>query len=230
VNLVCDSAVQSIDRQENRWLINAENTSYSAKYIVLALHINQALKLLNPIKPSPEKSVPEARIHNIVLGYKDETNIPAGFGFLAPREENRFVLGTMFSSHMFLNRAPDGMHILEVLIGGTRNPDRLEMDDDELIRQSCQDICQLMNLPPEPEFQHVLRAQSGIPQLELGHLKFQEYRDLVEAENQGLYICGFGWEGIGVNEMIKDAKTTARNLTAGKPGTRRRAQIKGVYV
>ena len=230
VNIEFNTEIRSIDRQEGCWMINGANDSYRTKRVVLALHINQALNLISPLKKAPGMSVPEARIHNVVLGYKDNGSLPSGFGFLAPRQEKRFVLGTMFSSHMFPHRAPKGMHILEVLIGGTRNPDRLQMDDEELINQSCQDLQMLMQLPQTPEFKRVLRSQAAIPQLEIGHSKFQDYKDQMEAENQGLYICGFGWEGIGVNEMIRDAKSTAKNLVDGKPGTRERAEIKGVYV
>ena len=32
----------------------------------------------------------------------------AGFGFLVPKREHRFILGCLFSSSMFDGRAPDG--------------------------------------------------------------------------------------------------------------------------
>jgi protoporphyrinogen/coproporphyrinogen III oxidase len=228
--IVNNAEVQSISRQEDGWQIHTTQDSYSAKQVVVASHINQALQLLTPLDQPPVDSVPEARIHNVVLGFEADTEIPTAFGFLVPREENRFVLGTLFTSRMFPQRAPKGMQILEVLIGGTRNPDRLDLTDDELIAQSCKDLKELLPLKQAPVFQKVLRAQTGIPQLEIGHNRFQAYKDRLQSNYQGLYVCGFGWEGIGVNEMIKDARFTAQSLVAGQPGTRKRAEIKGVYV
>ena len=228
--IVNNAEVQSISRQEDGWQIHTTQDSYSAKQVVVASHINQALQLLTPLDQPPVDSVPEARIHNVVLGFEADTEIPTAFGFLVPREENRFVLGTLFTSRMFPQRAPKGMQILEVLIGGTRNPDRLDLTDDELIAQSCKDLKELLPLKQAPVFQKVLRAQTGIPQLEIGHNRFQAYKDRLQSNYQGLYVCGFGWEGIGVNEMIKDARFTAQSLVAGQSGTRKRAEIKGVYV
>ena len=225
-----EAEVQSIFRKSDGWQIRTTEDLYAAKQVVIALHINQGLQLLTPLDKPPEKSVPEARIHNVVLGFEADTEIPMAFGFLTPRQEERFVLGTMFSSRMFPQRAPKGLQILEVLVGGSRNPNRLDLTDDELIDQSCNDLHELLSLSQPPVFQKVLRAQSGIPQLEMGHTRFHTYKDRLEADNQGLYICGFGWEGIGVNEMIKDAKSTAQNLVVGRPGSRKRAEIKGVYV
>ena len=229
--VIYNAEVQSVSPQTDGWFVRAGEETYKANKVVVALHINQGLQLLKALSVPPAESVPEARIHNVVLGFKADKEIPKAFGFLAPREEERFVLGTMFTSRMFPQRAPEGMQILEVLVGGSRNPDRLELTDEELIARSVQDLRELLPLPSaDPVFQKVLRAQAGIPQLEIGHNRFQTFKDRLEAENQGLHVCGFGWEGIGVNEMIKDAKSTAENLTAGRPGTRQRAEIKGVYV
>ncbi len=55
-------------------------------------------------------------------------------------------------------------------------------------------------------------------------------RDRLEAEQTGLHICGFGWDGIGMNEMIKQAQLTARNLIEGKPKTKDQPTAKGIYV
>ena len=95
-------------------------------------------------------SIPEARIATIALGFTDNAQIPYGFGYLAPESENRFALGTLFSSHMFPGRAPGGHVLLEALVGGRRHPERLELDDEAMIEKVYEDLSQLLVLPEKP--------------------------------------------------------------------------------
>jgi oxygen-dependent protoporphyrinogen oxidase len=45
-----------------------------------------------------------------------------GFGFLVPRREGRRILGTIFSSTLFGNRAPPGFDLITTFVGGMRQP------------------------------------------------------------------------------------------------------------
>ncbi|MCP4755205.1 MAG: protoporphyrinogen oxidase [Proteobacteria bacterium] len=229
-SIVYDTPVRKISGDDTGWLIETDTKNIKTGSVVLALHINRALPIMNLLSPAPKSSVPEAKIFNVVLGFKPGAEIPFGFGYLAPKSENRFALGAMFPTHMFPGRAPDDLMTLEALVGGTRNPERFDMDDQELIEQAYQDIKQLIKLPHPPVFSKVLRTTIGIPQLEIGHLDLQKYRDRLERENSGLHVCGFGWEGIGMNEMIKQAKITAESIVEGRPETKEPSAAKGIYV
>lgn len=224
-----NSAVNSIKKEKNGWKVQTNQEEYKAPKLVLALHINQALPFLGTLDSSAQKTVAEGKVYNVVMGFGSEAEIPFGFGYLSPRTENRFALGALFSSHMFPGRTPKRKLMLEALIGGTRNPERLEMEDKVLIEKTYQDIRQLLNLPHPPEFATVMRTEIGIPQLEIGHSKLQKYRDGLEKKLPSFHICGFGWEGIGMNEMIKHAKTTAIKLLEGKTGVKQPVEAKGVY-
>ncbi len=225
-----NSQVNEIVKDESGWIVKTGENEFRAKQIVMALHINQALPLLNRISPSPRQSVRESRILNVVMGFGPEAEIPFGFGFLNPKIEKRFVLGALFPTHMFPGRAPQKTMTLEALVGGTRNPEHLKLNDSELVENAYQDIRQLINLPKPPVFSNVLRTHAGLPQLEMGHHELQTYRDRIEREQSGLHICGFGWDGIGMNEMIKNAKLIARNLIEGKPEIKDQPKAKGIYV
>ncbi|MCB2184139.1 MAG: protoporphyrinogen oxidase [Desulfobulbaceae bacterium] len=222
------TGVTKVTRQDV-WQVTTENEIFSAKNIVLALPVNSSLQLLSPLKTPPISQVPVSKICNVVLGLSDSAKIPYGFGYLAPECENRFTLGVMFSSHMFPNRAPEGKVLIEALVGGRRHPERLELDDDEIVSRVYQDIRQLMELPDKPLFSKVLRPESSIPQLEMDHPRMLEYRASLEQESEGLYICGFGWDGIGINDMIKSAKKAAVAISAGGRGKEEEAGVKPVY-
>jgi oxygen-dependent protoporphyrinogen oxidase len=118
--------------------------------------------------------------------------------------------------------------LLEALVGGRRHPEKLELSDDILIRETYADLKQLIHLPDPPVFSKVLRPDHGIPQLEIGYPKLLAWRNSLIGINQGLYVCGFGWEGIGINDMTKSARQVASAIAAGITA-KDEAEVKGVY-
>ncbi len=211
------------------WSVETPVEIFHGENLVLALPVNQSLGLLSTIDSSiPLKQIPEAWIATVVFGFK-EASLPPGFGFLIPEAEKRFTLGTLFSSNMFPNRAPEGTVVVETLVGGKRHPERLQLDDEELIKRSLADIRGLLELPSQPVFTKVLRPQGGIPQLEAGYPDLLGWRNNLVNTSEGLYICGFGWDGIGINDMVKTATWTADKIISGSRQRQRETGIKKVY-
>ena len=215
--------VEQLIYKEGGWLVKSGDQIIEAKRLVLALPIHQAHPLLAPLLAPPGPAPATAQIYNLLLGFGPEAKIPYGFGYLAPAKENRFALGSLFSSHMFVGRVPEGGQLLEVLIGGRRSPEKLELSDAELIEKTLADLKGLIELP-NPQFVKVLRPQSAIPQPELGHKALIDWRDRLLKAYPNLEICGFGWDGIGINEVVQLAKKTALGLKISEN------QIKGVYL
>ncbi|MFZ5774179.1 MAG: protoporphyrinogen oxidase [Thermodesulfobacteriota bacterium] len=210
------SQARTIVQTTQGWEVETDGQSYRAATLVLALPVNQALRLLARHQP-PLAAVPTAGIATVALGYADSAQVPAGFGYLAPEREGRFALGALFSSNMFPGRAPKGAVLLEALVGGRRHPERMEIEDDQLVALVHEDLRGLIRLPEPPRFSRVLRGGHGIPQLELGHPRLLAWKAAMETERDGLHLCGFGWEGIGMNDMMKGASEVAdRILDAAK--------------
>lgn len=216
-------------RHNDNWELETSRGLITARELVMAVPVNVTLRLLSSFKSPPVASVPVARIINVVMGFGNSAKVPYGFGYLAPEREARFTLGAMFTSHMFPDRAPQGEVLIEALVGGRRHPERLELADDEIVSRVYQDLGRLLELPEAPHFVQVLRPEHGIPQIELGHPALLEWRAAMEQEFAGLRICGFGWDGIGMNDMIKSAKRTAAALRAGAGRATEEARVKPVY-
>jgi len=212
------------------WEVRAAGEIHRATKLVVALPVNRSLSLARPLSPPPLVEIPVAGIVNVVMGVSDERfSLPKGFGYLAPEGEGRFALGAMFSSWMFPNRCPEGHVMIEVLVGGRRHPERVMMSDEEIVAEVGRDLGELLGLPGEREFVEVLRPSSGIPQLEMDHLSLLAWRKRLEEENAGLYLCGFGWDGIGMNEMMAAAEKVAERLVAGRDEEGGAAAVKPVY-
>lgn len=223
-----NTLVQGISKGE-RWEVQTDRGLFSAANIVMALPVNPALQLLSPFKKPPVSCVPVSKIINLVMGFTDSAKVPYGFGYLAPEREGRFTLGAMFTSHMFPDRAPKGHVLIEALVGGRRHPERLELSDREVVDRVYADISQLIEMPEPPLFTQVLRPEHGIPQMEMGHTTLLQWRTQMEQENPGLHICGFGWDGIGMNDMIKSANKSALAVKEGGVRSEEEAKVKPVY-
>lgn len=224
-----NTLVQGLSRQPGGWLLQTDQGQFSCADVVLAVPVNQCLQLLAAFKAPPVTCVPVSKIINVVMGFAGSAKVPYGFGYLAPEREKRFTLGAMFTSHMFPDRAPAGQVLLEALVGGRRHPERLILSDEEIVDQVYADLCQLIELPEPPLFVKVLRPEHGIPQLEMDHPRLLAWRQAMERDFFGLNICGFGWDGIGMNDMIKSAKKTVLALLAGGQRQADEAKVKPVY-
>lgn len=222
-----ECVVHGLEKSGDGWQLATSSGTMIANHIICALPMNSALPLLAPFGP-PVQKVPESYICNVSLGFADNGAIPKGFGYLAPECENRFVMGCMFTSRMFPGRAPQGKVLLEALVGGRRHPERLELADAEIVRRVVADLKDLLDLPAEPEFVKVLRPKSGIPQMEEDHLDLLAWRAKLEQRNPGLSLCGFGWDGIGINDMTQSAKSAVAAINqAGR--VEQRPEVKPVY-
>ncbi|CAK8715895.1 protoporphyrinogen oxidase [Candidatus Electrothrix aarhusensis] len=224
------TAARSIAEIDGGWSVKTGQLELQAKHLIVALPVNRCLELLanSELPAPPVTAIPEARIATVALGFTDTANVPFGFGYLAPEQEERFALGALFSSHMFPGRAPAGHVLMEALVGGRRHPERLELADEELVAKVYEDLKQLIDLPDPPVFSRVLRPKYGIPQLEVGYPALLEWRKQQHASIDNLHLCGFGWQGIGINDMHKQAWEMAKRILAGYQ-EEQEDEVKGVY-
>ncbi len=213
-----ETTVTKISKLDGEWQVETEDGQFfQSKNLVVALPINASLALLRDIDPDmPLQSVPEPKIATVVFGFDNGATLPPGFGFLTPEVEKRFTLGTLFSSNMFPGRAPEGHIVFETLIGGRRHPERLELSDAELIASAQAEVKEILNLPGEPAYTKVLRSAWGIPQLEENYPKLLDWKEQLETREAGLFVCGFGWGGIGINDMIKNSTKVAKGILEGR--------------
>ena len=229
-DLQLDTNVTSVQSQEKGWLVTTSKGIFQAQNLIFALPINAALKLLGGIDPTlPENSVPETWIATVVFGFDDSVKLPPGFGYLTPEQEQRFSLGSLFSSNMFPGRAPKGHIVFETLVGGRRHPEKLELDDTTLTAKALEDVREILKLKRDPAYTTVLRSSGGIPQLEKNYPQLLAWRQNFLADHPGLHILGFGWEGIGLNDMMKSASRAAEAVLSSSATDRHGVELKGIY-
>lgn len=228
--LFLNTTVTGVQPKGDGWLVESSQGQYHCKNLVFAVPVNAALQLLAGLAPDiPEKSIPSAWLTTVVFGFKDSVKLPPGFGFLAPEVEQRFTLGALFSSNMFPGRAPEGHMVFETLIGGRRHPERVKLDDVTLTRLAFEDVRKILGLPSRPVYTRVLRTGGAIPQLERNYPLLSAWRDRFLCTHRGLHICGFGWDGIGLNDMMKQATRVSEAILSDLETHRSSTEVKGIY-
>jgi len=138
------------------------------------------------------------------LGFrrKDVTHGCQGFGMLIPKIEGFKILGTIFSSALFPNRAPAGHVLLSSYVGGERHPELTALPPEELVRVTCADLAALLGVKGAPVFQHTALYPRAIPQYNLGYGKFKERMNEIETAARGLFFAGHFRDGVSLGDSI----------------------------
>lgn len=132
-----------------------------------------------------------------------------GFGFLVPGSEKRRILGTIWNSAVFANRAPAGYDLLTTFVGGARRADLFEKTDEELTEIVYEELKDILRLETRPDFTRVKRWPRAIPQYDVGHEKTERAIGEFSASHRGIFFCSNFYKGISVGDCVKNAYRTA---------------------
>lgn len=188
-----------------------------AERVVLAVPAYRAAPLIESFAPEAARALRRIvypPVSAVVLGYREAAiGRPLdGFGFLVPEKEGRRILGTIWNSAIFPDRAPQGSVTLTTFVGGMRQPELAQRSDEELINLVAEELGEIMRLRDAPEFAYISRWERAIPQYELGYGEILATLDGVEREHAGLYFCANYRGGIAVGDCLRNAHETTRRI------------------
>jgi protoporphyrinogen/coproporphyrinogen III oxidase len=160
------------------------------------------------------KSIYYPPVVEVFLGFKasDIRRPLDGFGFLVPAKERRKILGTIWSSSLFPGRAPQGHVALTTFVGGSRQPDLTEENDERIVSLVSEELSSIMGVAGRPVYRRIARWQRAIPQYNLGHLSMIEQVEQFEQNHPGLFLSGNFRGGISVGDCIINSDKTAKRV------------------
>ncbi len=187
------------------------------KNLILAIPSYQAERVLAHLSPALSGAtgrIPYAPIAVVCLGYPASAAPMAldGFGFLIPPSEKREILGAIWTSSIFPDRAPDGKVLLRVLLGGGANPDVMDKSDEELVAICRDELRDIMHVTESPELVKLYRWSRAIPQYNLGHIDILNEMDKELRNFPGLHLAGNAYRGIGVSDCLENSLRIAESL------------------
>jgi oxygen-dependent protoporphyrinogen oxidase len=165
-------------------------------------------------------AIPAAPLAVIALGFDRRTlDHPLdGFGFLVPRGEQLPLLGALWDSSIFPNRAPEGFALVRVMLGGARDPERVATEDDRLVWTAREGLATTMGLRAAPVWTRVVRYPIGIPQYTVGHLDRVASIEAALTRLPGLFVTGNSYRGVSINACVTDAKAIALRVLDRQAG------------
>jgi len=196
-----------------------ERQAWSADAVVLTCPAYEQAEILAELDSELAGEVAGIRYNRIAvvaLGYR-QSDCPGtqdGFGFIAPQNTRRDVLGVQWCSSIFPARAPDGCVLWRALCGGVHRGEMLDWDDNKLTKAVHGEIKLAMGVRGEPIFRRVIRWQRAIPQYVIGHLDRLARIDAILEKHPGLFLGGNAYRGVAMGDCAEQGELIAAKVVA----------------
>ncbi len=180
--------------------------------IIGAAGPNPGLALRPALQTFAEISYPS--VASVVLGFRreDVAHSCQGFGMLIPRIEGFKILGTIFSSALFPNRAPAGHVTLTSYIGGARYPELALLPPEQLIEKALADLRVLLGVRGKPVFTQTAVYPRAIPQYNVGYGKYRQLLKDLEVAAPGLFFAGHYRDGVSLGDSMVSGVNIAERV------------------
>jgi len=218
--VACAAPLTTVERnaQGYRLHLGADRHSYDCDVAVLALQAADAVAPLQSLDAGLARVLGQfeyAPVAVVGLGFKQAAlqNRLDGFGFLVPGEEQRRILGSLWTSSIFAHRAPDGCVLLRTLIGGARNPELALLPEAQLVELARTELRQILGIGAEPVFVQVFQWPRAICQYTVGHRERLQQVEARLSALPGLFLTGNSYRGVALNDCTHNAVCVADAVT-----------------
>ncbi len=152
--------------------------------------------------------IPHPPVTALFAGFRrEEVRHPLnGFGCLVPAVERRSILGILFSSSLFPDRAPEGHVALTVMLGGALNPQAARNSAEEAWAVARADVEALLGVNAAPTYLRAVHYPAAIPQYHLGYGSIIFKINTFEKTYPGLVLEGNYRHGISVPDCLIPAE------------------------
>jgi oxygen-dependent protoporphyrinogen oxidase len=189
----------------------------SANAVILSTPPDSTAKLLGNLNSSFEthlSPVEFAAVAVVSLGYPKSAigHLLDGFGFLVPRSAGIRVLGTVWNSSLFPNRAPNGQALLTSFVGGTTDPAAAKLGPDNLAVLVHREISAILSINREPIFSNITVWPRALPQYSLGHSDRLSAVATLLKSYPGIWLTGNYLRGPAIGTCVEQALATAEEV------------------
>ena len=192
-----------------------------AKNLIIATPAGAAARLLSNIAPEIAarlETIEYVSLVSLPLAYQAEVAEVSmkGFGFLATRGAGLRILGSVWNSSLFRDRAPSGWVLLTSFIGGATDREAIHLDDEQLISIADRDLKRVLGIKSQPRRLPITRWARAIPQYTIGHAaKALEVEEALKG-HAGLWLAGNYLNGVSLGDCIENATKIARAVSGDK--------------
>lgn len=219
-NVRTNTTAEGIEAMPNgRWMVytDSHGEGIDADALIMAAPAAETARLLMSHTPdifSPLMGIPYVSLAIVHTVFR-RSDVPIqidGFGFLIPRREKIRLLGSIWSSSLFPNRAPNGEVLITSFIGGATDPYAVDLSDHDLISHVLSGLDQTMLIHAQPRFYHIKRISQAIPQYTIGHVSRLDVIDNCLKKIPGVFLAGSYFAGISVADTIAHSRKVAASV------------------
>ena len=192
------------------WKLSTSRGDREAERLILATPAWEAARLVRPFARDAADALagiphPFLAVVHMSIPLAALPRPLQGFGHLVVPQEDRRILGAVWSSSLFPGRAPDGQALVTVFLGGARDSEAAALSDEQLTAIAARDTASALEAREEPRPVSITRYERSIPQYVAGHLTRMEVLAQVESRRPGLAFLGNYRGGISVGDVVKQA-------------------------
>jgi len=212
--------VEAVTPESGKWLVvSGGRRTEEFDAVIVATPAYVAAELLSSASAELEDKLNAIRYSSsvtVILGYDQKTRaaLPAGFGFLVPRNESRRILAATFVHNKFSHRAPEDRSLIRCFLGGTRDEGILQDSEDEIQVIVRHELEQILGIRAEPLFVRIYKWKQAMAQYGVGHNKSIERVWKLLAAMPGLALAGNAYDGIGVPDCVRSGSEAVTKILA----------------
>ncbi len=213
-NIKINSKIKIVDNQFTI-LEGERKADYShVVYTGTSKSLDQLMPFLSRKELKPLESLQYAKVVEASIGFKhwEGINLDA-FGGLVPFKEDKNILGVLFMSSLFENRAPKNGALFTIFSGGMRKAYLTELSEKELKKLIAQDFKEMMGLNEfKPDLFELNYYQKAIAQYGADSEGRLVRISEIEKKNPGLFLGGSMRDGVGIADRVKQGKSLASQI------------------
>lgn len=214
----CNACVRGLRRTDTGWSVVVEGDSEAipADGVVLAGEPWAMAPLLRPHGEQAAADLaaiacPPVGVVALGFGPAAAARLPVGFGLLIARGEGFRMLGTLWETHLYPERGPEGHLLVRAMFGGSVDPAAGALPEAELAALARAEVAKLYGVTDTPLLEQVVRVPRAIPQYELGHPARVARITAAVDGLPGLSITGNGLRGVAFADAASDGVRVGRS-------------------
>lgn len=210
--------VTRIARAGAEWRVTHTGGELACERLVLAVPADSAARLLADLAPEAARAleqIPHSPLAVLHVSYDERSfpRPPGGFGHLTVPGGGRRILGAIYASSLFPDRAPAGRVLLTVFLGGAKDAEAAALTDGELLEAADADLRATLGARGEPLLVGIRRYARAIPQYDRGHGDRMRVLERAFTELAGLELVGNYRGGISVGDVVASGRRAAARVT-----------------
>lgn len=209
--------ITSVNYMDGQFVVSSRDDSHISDQLISTIPAHQLCGILSGFDSTLTQTLEEVDYApvlstQITFNADQLQNIPEGFGFLVPRQEQIRLLGAIWKTKIFPEQSRDGNMHFTLLTGGEHDHAVTSDPINQIEAEVIDEFSSIMNISVSPIFTKSKLWEHAIPQFKVGYQTKKKVFSIAEEKYKGLYIGGnYNW-GASVPDCIKGAKECSERL------------------